>query len=623
MSSRTQDPQSQFIPLSKLKKSPRNVRQTPHGKAHIEALADSIQAHGQIQNLVVETEVDEDGRKTGSYLVTAGEGRRLAQLARVQRKHIKVDEPIRCVIDDSHNARAVSLAENELHQKLGAADQLVAFKQLVDGGQSVEEVAAHFGVTPLVVQRRLKLANVAPDFIALYRKQEIDLSQLMALAICDDHEKQKHVWTNLPKYDRHPESLRRALTENEISVREPIVKFVGLKAYEKAGGFVRHDLFAEKQADGFVTDPELLRDLAAEKLKKAAARLADEGHAWVEVIAQLDYATLSTFGRVQSILRDATPKERAKLDALNQKLAEVEQQVTAAEDDEDRFSALSDKADEIAAEIEALEEKRQVSDPEQQALSGAIVSIGRSGDLEVNRGLLRPEDAKRFAREDKGAITSASPSGPRVHSAALMRRLTANKTLALQVTLARRPAVALSALTHRLVLRTFFNSSHRVPDVVQIETKKTALGEYASDIRGCKAQVALAELGETLRSGLPTDPAILFAWLLEQPTAEVLQLCAYCVAITVNGVSDDENDHSLDALADAAGLDMRDWFAPNADNYLGSVPKARILEVVREAVSPEAAATLAQLKKAALIQEAEKRLAGTGWLPSPLRGQVA
>ena len=625
MSSRSKDSHSQFIPLNKLRKSPRNVRQTPHSKAHIEALADSIHAHGQIQNLVVETEVGEDGKKTGSFLVTAGEGRRLAQLVRVKRKHIKANEPIRCVIDDSHNPWAVSLAENELHEKLCAADQLIAFKQLVDSGQSVEEVAAHFGVTPLVVQRRLKLANLAPDFIALYRKQGIDLAQLMALAICDDHEKQRQVWASLPKYDRHPESLRRALTENEISVREPIVKFVGLKAYEKAGGFVRHDLFAEKQDGGYVTDPELLRNSQRRSLSAAAAKLRQEGHAWVEVVPQLDYATLSTFGRVHSILRDASAKEQAKLDALNQELVEVQQQATAAEgeNDEDRFSELSEKADEISAQIDAINEKRRVPNPEQQALSGAIVSIGRSGDLDVKHGLLKPEDAKRFAREDKGAIKSDSPSEPRVHSAALMRRLTAHKTIALQATLAQRPAVALIALTHRLILRTFFTSSGGASDVVQIETEKTALGEYASDIRGCKAQVVLAERGESLRLSLPTDPAMLFAWLLERPKAEVLELCAYCVAMTVNGVSDDENDHSLDALALAAGLDMRDWFAPNAENYLGSVPKARILEVVREAVSPEAAATLAQLKKAALIQEAQKRLSGTGWLPSPLRGQVA
>ena len=43
-----------FVPLAKLKKSPRNARKVPHGEAAIEALAASIQHKGLIQNLVVE-----------------------------------------------------------------------------------------------------------------------------------------------------------------------------------------------------------------------------------------------------------------------------------------------------------------------------------------------------------------------------------------------------------------------------------------------------------------------------------------------------------------------------------------------------------------------------------------
>jgi len=74
-----------FVPLTKLKKSPRNVRKVPHGKEAIEALAASIAAKGMLQNLVVEPETDE-GKPTGHYLVTIGEGRRLAQLLRVKRK---------------------------------------------------------------------------------------------------------------------------------------------------------------------------------------------------------------------------------------------------------------------------------------------------------------------------------------------------------------------------------------------------------------------------------------------------------------------------------------------------------------------------------------------------------
>jgi ParB family transcriptional regulator, chromosome partitioning protein len=75
-----------FVPLNKLKKSPKNARKMPHGEAAIEALAASIAAKGMLQNLVVEPDLDAEGAETGSYLVTVGEGRRLAQLLRAKRQ---------------------------------------------------------------------------------------------------------------------------------------------------------------------------------------------------------------------------------------------------------------------------------------------------------------------------------------------------------------------------------------------------------------------------------------------------------------------------------------------------------------------------------------------------------
>ena len=47
--------------------------------------------------------------------------------------------------------------------------------------------------------------------------------------------------------------------------------------------------------------------------------------------------------------------------------------------------------------------------------------------------------------------------------------------------------------------------------------------------------------------------------------------------------------------------------------------RARVLEIMRETVSPEAAATLTKLKKESLIQAAEGKVAGIGWLPAVLR----
>ena len=111
-----------FIPLNKLKKSPKNARKTPHSEAAIEAYAASIAAKGILQNLVVEPELDGDGTATGFYSVTIGYGRR-AQLLRVKRKEIKKTEPIRCIVDTANDPHEISLDENVTRENMHPADQ--------------------------------------------------------------------------------------------------------------------------------------------------------------------------------------------------------------------------------------------------------------------------------------------------------------------------------------------------------------------------------------------------------------------------------------------------------------------------------------------------------------------
>ena len=60
-------------------------------------------------------------------------------------------------------------------------------------------------------------------------------------------------------------------------------------------------------------------------------------------------------------------------------------------------------------------------------------------------------------------------------------------------------------------------------------------------------------------------------------------------------------------------------WTPTVDNYLGRVTKARILQAVREAKGEPAAQALAPLKKGEMAERAAELLAGTGWLPEPLR----
>jgi ParB family chromosome partitioning protein len=73
-------------------------------------------------------------------------------------------------------------------------------------------------------------------------------------------------------------------------------------------------------------------------------------------------------------------------------------------------------------------------------------------------------------------------------------------------------------------------------------------------------------------------------------------------------------------VAQAVDLDMvaAGW-EPTADNYLNRVPKARILEAVREAKGEGTAQLLDHLKKGEMATEAERLLKGSGWLPEVLR----
>ena len=123
------------------------------------------------------------------------------------------------------------------------------------------------------------------------------------------------------------------------------------------------------------------------------------------------------------------------------------------------------------------------------------------------------------------------------------------------------------------------------------------------------------------RERIPGDADKLLAWLIGQDENTLLDLLALCAALSINTVIASAQDHPGDAVAKAVGLDMADWWTPTATSYLQQVPKARIVEAVTEAVSAEAAAGLAKLKKGEAVAKAEGLLAGTRWLPEVLRAR--
>jgi ParB family chromosome partitioning protein len=146
-------------------------------------------------------------------------------------------------------------------------------------GYTPEGIAKAHGVKVLQVKRRMKLGEVHPDLLEQFREGKINLDQIMALASCDDQQRQLQAWTSLPVWQRNDQQIRQHLSEDEVKVDDDRVKLVGLDAYLKAGGSVRTDLFSEDGKGEVLTDVGLLEMLLADKLEATAEQLRSEGWA--------------------------------------------------------------------------------------------------------------------------------------------------------------------------------------------------------------------------------------------------------------------------------------------------------------------------------------------------------
>ncbi|MHB7029645.1 ParB/RepB/Spo0J family partition protein [Enterobacter roggenkampii] len=621
-----------LVPLSRLVLRPtgRNVRKTP--RMSIPELAASIQRVGLLQNLIVIASADGE-----HYEVVAG-GRRLAALKLLAKKHrISKEWEVPCLLVADGTARTASLTENVQREAMHPADQFEAFAALVAEGRPIEDIAADFSVTPLVVQRRLKLANVSPRLMADYRADAVTLDQLMALAITDDHAAQEAAFYDAPQWQRHPSHLRERLTEREIDAyRHPLVRFVGLDTYEAAGGGIRRDLFAEGDAGVYLTDAALLERLAQTRLAGIAANVRAEGWAWVDATPGATHADLHTFQRAPRERREPNKREAARIEKLQARMHELAEAVDAAldADDEEKADALQEEGEAVGEQLQALEDGLQDYGANVKAAAGAIVTIDRNGEAVIHRGLMREAEAKAlrtlerirqsFGGEGEAANDEEGEDGDddRQPKAAAMsdrlaQKLSAHRTAALQIEVARHPQAALAAVVHGMVQTVLQGShyGHDLPLGVSLKVQDRLEG-MAPDLPESPAAVALRELQQVAGEALPEDSAELFAVLLAKPQDELVRLLAVCVASTVDVVTPRATPHQRGAeLAQAVGLDMAAWWKPTAEGYFKHVSKAVILDAVA-VFAPDSVTRLAKLKKADIASEAERLADGTGWMPA-------
>src|SRR5271166_2167005 len=656
---------SRDIPFNKLVLSQANVRRVKAGVS-IEELAEDIARRTLLQSLSVRPVLDAEGTETGVFEIPAGGRRYRALELLVKQKRLAKTAPVPCVVRDPATdilAEDDSLAENLQRAPLHPLDQFRAFQAMREKGRSEEDIAAAYFTSVNVVKQRLRLASVSPTLLDIYAEDGISLEQLTAFTVSADHARQEQVWQAIAgSWSKEPYQIRRMLTEKTVRCSDKRAMFVGLDVYEAAGGIVLRDLF-EQDDGGWLESVTLLDSLVATKLKAEAEQVAAEGWKWIEVATEFPYGHAHGLRELDGVTADLAPEEQATIGALNAEYAELEAEYEGADE---LPEAVGERLGEIETALAAFEDRPVNYAPADIARAGVFVSIDAKGTLLVNRGYVRPEDEAPTVEAERATDSEtrttrddgSDPTTPTVRRTVitiggqlaepeededdavkplpdrLVMELTAHRTLALRDAVANNPHVAMTALLHKLVVDTFQRTSS-TGGCLEATVRHVFFNVQAAELKDSPSAKSVAERHEAWKRDMPQDDqALLWDWLAALDDGSRLALLAHCVSYGVNalyekadryggpGISQSGLDRRLgqaDRVARAVGLDMVDaGWKPTVDNYLGRVPKRRIIEAVREGAGERAAQLIDHLKKGEMGKEAERLLDGAGWLPEPL-----
>jgi ParB family chromosome partitioning protein len=350
-----------------------------------------------------------------------------------------------------------------------------------------------------------------------------------------------------------------------------------------------------------------------------------EGWAWVDYKAKLDYSGVAEYAThpIEPKRLPPTPEQKARIKAIEVRRNEITVACNNLEVpngfDEDASDALDEEDTALCHEAAQLRRGTEVWPDAVKAEAGALLVMDDSG-LVILRGRLKPGQKIKAGKVAGTPNEPAKPKKPEL-SDALVHRLTAHRTLALQAALASNPDVALKEVVCVLIEHVERGMGVGGTSALQLSLSVPRIPD-SPDLNKCEArrvlQVALKGWRE---AGLPTTAAERRKWIYAQPTSTLLGLLALAAAYSVDAVhGKDSSKPAANALASELKLDMATWWPATVETYLAAVPKALAIEAVAEARGKDVAATLAPLKSAAVVAEAAKQLAGTGWLPKLLRG---
>lgn len=243
----------------------------------LDEMSASLRTRGQLTPVIVYSE-------GGKLWITAGR-RRFVGLVEIGAQSVWYNALLK------GEAIAAGLAEQRERENLHPADEAVAWKRELDSGKAAVELANEHGVTERFVQQRVRLADLHPPILQAFADNKLNLEQAAAWANASE-ERQADLWSEHKGRASRMGSgaIKELIDKADLAETDRLVKFIGIKAYNDAGGGVRQELFAfddkgevsdKAKAVGHL-DRKLVNKLANAKVKEAKAKLAAEGWGFVE-----------------------------------------------------------------------------------------------------------------------------------------------------------------------------------------------------------------------------------------------------------------------------------------------------------------------------------------------------
>ena len=181
-------------------------------------------------------------------------------------------------------------------------------------------------------------------------------------------------------WNKEPYAIRRMLTETSVRASDRRAFFVGVDAYEAAGGVVLRDLF-QGDDGGWLEDPALLDRLVTEKLQAEAEALASEGRKWIEVATHLPYGYSHDLRRLAGDPAPMTDEESAAHAVLLAEYRTLEEEYSGQDECPEEIDA---RLGQLEMAMAALEQRPLIYDP---AEVGARASSSRWTGTAVSRSI--------------------------------------------------------------------------------------------------------------------------------------------------------------------------------------------------------------------------------------------